>query len=320
MGVFALGIEGYQTLVEEKCWWFKTTNIPRCKKRYLQKIHAWRQPKGMMDAEYLAQADKVLNQLNWRQFAHQEDWAPDLRGFAPASFVVDLDPTPGLVQPLLTKRAADFCELVEQELNLGDDTTEQRLARIASEADKPVVVATAKAGIGRVATEKSGRPLSPSKKQKVEPKKWAPKTDAPTPLYAATTAPTAAPAAAAVSVGPPRFKDVRGAKEEQMLVRRQRRRLWLRRNLGQPFRHALFRHASIARLGRMCNQSSPLRSNLGGRRMPLGGFLVTSTPMTVPSLAPTKGIPSITVSLSVNELTSGRAGSTTEGWSTPRRT
>ena len=28
-GVFALGIEGYQTLVEEKCWWFKTTNISR---------------------------------------------------------------------------------------------------------------------------------------------------------------------------------------------------------------------------------------------------------------------------------------------------
>ena len=82
-GVFTLGVEGYQALVGEKCWWFKTTNIPRCKKLYLQKIHAWRQPKGMMDAEYLAQADKVLNQLNWRQFAHQEDWAPDLRGFAP---------------------------------------------------------------------------------------------------------------------------------------------------------------------------------------------------------------------------------------------
>ncbi len=63
-GVFTSASKATQTLAGEKCWWFKTTNIPRCKKLHLQKIHAWQQPKGMMDADYLIKVDKELNPLN----------------------------------------------------------------------------------------------------------------------------------------------------------------------------------------------------------------------------------------------------------------
>ena len=164
-----------------------------------------------MDAAYLAQADKVLSQLNWRQFAHQEDWAPDLRNFVFESLVINLDPVPGLSQPLLTTLTADFCRVVEQALHVEGESMEQKLDHISADIDMPALVATSKAGISRVATGKPGPPLSPSKKQKTLALTSG---ELGLPL-AATSASSAAPAAAAITVGPSKYKDVRGTQAEQ---------------------------------------------------------------------------------------------------------
>ncbi len=76
--------------------------------------------------------------------------------------------------------------------------------------DRPAVVASSKAG-SRVATGQPGPRLSPSKKQKTL-------ADASGALgLPLSTAPasTAAPAAAATTVGPSKYKDVRGTQAEQ---------------------------------------------------------------------------------------------------------
>ncbi len=113
-GSMVLGLEGYQKLAKERCYYFHTNNSYRAKIRHLKESPKWRKPDGVMDSDYLVKADKNLNYQNWRWFEHQRDWSPAFKAFGS---LVKLDPVVGEMQPTLEDRTNDFLPTVEEALN-----------------------------------------------------------------------------------------------------------------------------------------------------------------------------------------------------------